>query len=72
MFRALMGTLVIVVAVPFAIGEDAKPFVGRSMVATEYGIVAASQPWPRVRAFKFSSAGATRSTPPSARTPPSA
>ncbi len=44
MFRALMGTLVIVVAVPFAIGEDAKPFVGRSMVATEYGIVAASQP----------------------------
>ena len=39
-----MGTLVIVVAVPFAIGEDAKPFVGRSMVATEYGIVAASQP----------------------------
>ncbi len=44
MFRALMGTLVMVVAVPFAFGEDAKPFVGRSMVATEYGIVAASQP----------------------------
>ena len=44
MFRVLVGTVTMVLLVPFAIGDDTKPVVGRSMVATNYGIVAASQP----------------------------
>jgi gamma-glutamyltranspeptidase/glutathione hydrolase len=42
--QRLVAFFVLLIAAAHAAAEDRKPVVGRSVVATEYGIVAASQP----------------------------